>query len=223
MAKELGCHVDELPVYYGGDLWNPDGSDFDYSDYYDDQSELSDYEDPRDFFRDEWLDSCEFHAPNGSYFSVSEVGQASFPVSGYTAGTDVEVSVTPVKLQQDSWDASFSTVVIASSPVVDFFGPPLPLLSGPVELRNQICQAYHGPVMDFLGPPCCRGPTDVREYPGVSYESSSSMVVACTIATNMGAPETMVLEAAKEARFEGMCLWSQVETVRSWPVQPNLT
>ena len=123
--------------------------------------------------------------------------------------------MTPVKLQQDSWDASFSTVVIASSPVIDFFGPPLPLLSGPVELRNQICQAYSGLVMDFLGPPCCRGPTeledlqilDVREYPGVSYESSSSMVVACMIATNMGAPETMVLEAVKEARFEGMCLW----------------
>ena len=78
--------MDELPVYYGGDLWNPDGSDFDYSDYYDDQSELSDYEDPRDFFRDEWLDKCEFHAPNGSYFSVSEVGQASFPVSDIRPG-----------------------------------------------------------------------------------------------------------------------------------------
>ena len=50
IAKELGCRVDELPVYYGGDLWNPDGSDFGYSNYYDDQSELSEYEDPRDFF-----------------------------------------------------------------------------------------------------------------------------------------------------------------------------
>ena len=30
MAKGLGCRVDELPVYYGGDLWNPDGSDFGY-------------------------------------------------------------------------------------------------------------------------------------------------------------------------------------------------
>ena len=41
MVKELGCCVDELPVYYGGDLWNPDGSDFGYSDYYDDQPEFS--------------------------------------------------------------------------------------------------------------------------------------------------------------------------------------
>ena len=65
IAKELECRVDELPVYYGGDLWNPDGSDFGYSNYYDDQSELSEYEDPRDFFRDEWLDSCEFHEPDG--------------------------------------------------------------------------------------------------------------------------------------------------------------
>ena len=55
MAKELGCCVDEFPVYYGGNLWRPDGSEFGYLDYYedpldycDDQSELSDYEDPRD-------------------------------------------------------------------------------------------------------------------------------------------------------------------------------
>ena len=94
--------MDELPVYYGGDLWNPDGSDFGYSDYYDDQSELSNYEDPRDFFRDEWLESCEFHTPDGSYFSIWEVGKASSLVSGYTAGMDVKVSVTPVKLQQES-------------------------------------------------------------------------------------------------------------------------
>ena len=50
MAKELGCHMDKLLVYYGGDLLNPDGSDFGYSDYYDDQSDLSDYEDPGIFF-----------------------------------------------------------------------------------------------------------------------------------------------------------------------------
>ena len=67
MAKELGCRVNELPVYYGGDLWNP---------------ELSDYEDPRDFFREECLGLCE-HGLDASYFAVPEVGQASSPVSGY--------------------------------------------------------------------------------------------------------------------------------------------
>ena len=93
MAKELGCRVDELPVYYGGDLWNPDDSDIGYSDCYDDQSELSDYEDLRDFLHDEWLGSCEFHAPDESYFAVLEVGKASSPVSGYTPGIDMAVSV----------------------------------------------------------------------------------------------------------------------------------
>ena len=88
MAKELGCRVDELPVYYGGDLWNPDGSDFGCSDYYDDQLELSDYEDPRDFFRDEWLGSCE-HAPDASYFDVLKVGNTSSPISKYTPEIDV--------------------------------------------------------------------------------------------------------------------------------------
>ena len=104
MAKELGCRVDELPVYYGGDLWRPDGSDFGYSDFYDDQSELSDYEDPRDFFRDEWLGSCEFHAPDGSYFAV----------------------------QQDSGYASVSAVDVTCSPEVDFMDPPC--CRGPAEL-----------------------------------------------------------------------------------------
>ena len=37
---------------------------------------------------------------------------------------DVEESVTPVKLQQDSWGASVSVVDIDSGPVVDFLGPP---------------------------------------------------------------------------------------------------
>ena len=48
--------------------------------------------------------------------------------------------------------------------------------------------------------------SDVREYPEVSYESSST-VVACTMATDMEAPETVVLKTDKGLRFEGMCLW----------------
>ena len=131
MKKELGCRVDELPVYYGGGLWNPDGSDFGYSDYYADQSELSGYEDPRDFFRDECLDLYEFHAPDGSYLSVSEVGKASSPVSGYTAGIDLEVSGTPVKLQQNLGDASVSTVDVTSGPEVYFLDLPPPCCQGP--------------------------------------------------------------------------------------------
>ena len=115
--------MDELPVYYGGDLWNPDGSDFGYSDYFDDQAELSDFEDPRDFFRNEWLGLCEFHAPDRSYFAVPEVGKASSPVSGYTPGFDMEVLVTLVRLQQDSGDASVSAVDITSGPEVDFLDP----------------------------------------------------------------------------------------------------
>ena len=50
--------------------------------------------------------------------------------------------------------------------------------------------------------------SDVREleYPGVSYESSST-VVACTMATDMEAPETVVLKTDKGPRFDGICLW----------------
>ena len=38
MAEEFGCRVDELPGYYGGDLWNPDGDEIGYTGNYDGQS-----------------------------------------------------------------------------------------------------------------------------------------------------------------------------------------
>ena len=127
----------------------------------------------------------------------SEVGEGSSPVSGYTAGIDVEVSVTPVKLQQDSGDASVSAVD------VDFLDPPPPPCCwGPAELRTPVRQTYCRPVKDLqLGDLRI---SDVREYPGVSYESSST-VVACTMATDMEATETVVLKTDKGLRFEGMC------------------
>ena len=78
MAEELGCRVDELLVYYCGDLWNPDGDDIGYTGNYDGQSESSDNEDPRDFVREEWLDSCEFHAPDGSYFRFRRTGRPPY-------------------------------------------------------------------------------------------------------------------------------------------------
>ena len=65
------------------------------------------------------MDSCEFHAPEESNFSVLEDGEAPLPVSKGTAATDVEESAKPVKLQQDSWCASVSGVDIDSGPVVD--------------------------------------------------------------------------------------------------------
>ena len=48
--------------------------------------------------------------------------------------------------------------------------------------------------------------SDVREYPGVSYEWSST-VVACTMVTDMEAPKTVVLKTDKGAWLEGMWLW----------------
>ena len=69
------------------------------------------------------MDSCE-HAPDGSYFYVPEVGKASPPGSGYTPGIDVEVSVTPVRLQQDSGDASVSLVDVTSGEEAYFLDPP---------------------------------------------------------------------------------------------------
>ena len=75
------------------------------------------------FFGDEWLGSCEFHAPDGSYFAVPEVGKASSPVSGYTPGIDVEVSVTPGEVAAGFGDTSVLAVDVTSGTEVDFLDP----------------------------------------------------------------------------------------------------
>ena len=83
---------------------------------------------------------------------------------------------------------------VTSGPEVDFLDPPL--LSGPHGATNPIRQTYCEPVKDLqLG---VLRISDVREYPGVSYESSST-VVACTMATDMEAPETVVLQKTRES------------------------
>ena len=98
------------------------------------------------------------------YFDVPEVGKASSPVSGYTPGIDVEVSATPVRLQQDSGDASVSAVDVTSGPEVYFFGPPPPCCRDPAELRTPVYQTYCEPVKELqLG---VWRISDVREYPG---------------------------------------------------------
>ena len=47
----------------------------------------------------------------------------------------------------------------------------------------------------------------LKECPGGFCESSSGMVVACMMAADKSAPETVVLQTEKVARFGGMCLW----------------
>ena len=94
MADEVGT-VDD--IYYGGDydgLWDPECDDIGYTGNFDGQSESSDYEYPRDFYRDEWLDWCDFNAPDGSYGFFPEDGEAQLPVSKCTPGTAVEETAT---------------------------------------------------------------------------------------------------------------------------------
>ena len=73
----------------------------------------------------------------------------------------------------------------------------------PGERRALVCRIYCGPAKD-IRLETLRIP-EVRECPGVSYESNSA-VGAC-IVTDSGAPVTMVSGTDKGARFEGMCLW----------------
>ena len=76
-----------------------------------------------------------------------------------------------------------------------FWTPPPPCCWGPAELQTPVRQTYCEPVKNLqLG---VLRISDVREYPGVSYESSST-VVACMMATDMEAPETVVLKMTRE-------------------------
>ena len=124
MADAVGI-VDGIPIYYGGDFWDSECDDIGYTGNFDGQSESSDYEDPHDFYRNEWLDSCGFHAPDGFYEFFPEDGEAQLPVSKCMPGTAVEEMATPVRLQQDSWGTSVSAVDIDPRPVMDFLGPPV--------------------------------------------------------------------------------------------------
>ena len=114
----------------------------------------------------------------------------------------MEVSVTPVSLQQDSGDASVSAVDVTSGPEAYFLDPPPPpCCRDPAELRTPVCHTYCEPVNELqleVG-----RISDVSEYPGVSYESSST-VVACMIVTDIQAPEMVVLKTDKGVQFEGM-------------------
>ena len=100
----------------------------------------------------------------------------------------MEVSVIPVRLQQDSGDASVSAVVVTSGPAVDILDPPpltvrirgmrlfrrwmlLPvrkLTFGPPGCQHSrdasvsAVDVNSGPEVYFLDRPCCRDPAELR-------------------------------------------------------------
>ena len=69
--------------------------------------------------------------------------------------------------------------------------PPPPCYRDPAELRASVGQTYYEPVKELQSG--VWRISDAREYPGVSYESSGT-VVACMMVTDMEAPETLVLK-----------------------------
>ena len=101
---------------------------------------------------------------------------------------------------QDSGDASVTAVYVTSGLL--FEPPPPPCCRDPAELRTPVCQMYESVKELQLG---VWRISDVREYPGVSYKSSST-VVACMMVTDMEAQETVVFKTDKGARCEGMYL-----------------
>ena len=93
-------------IYYSGDydgLWDPECDDIGYIGNFDGQSESSN---PRDFYCDEWMDWCDFNAPDRYYGFSPQDGEAQLPVSKCTPLRAVEETTTPGRLQEDSFCTS---------------------------------------------------------------------------------------------------------------------
>ena len=89
--------VDGMPVYYGGDFND------------------SDCEDPRDIAYEDWVEWCVFNGPDGYCGFFPDDGEAQLPVIDCTSVMVVRETAAPIRLQQDSWDASFSGIYWDSS------------------------------------------------------------------------------------------------------------
>ena len=97
--------MDGMPVYYGGD--------FNYSDC----------ENPRDIAYEDWVEWCDFNAPDGYCGFFPDDGEAQLPVTDW-ASVMVEGEMAElIRLRQDSWDASVSMADIDPGQVMDFLSP----------------------------------------------------------------------------------------------------
>ena len=75
--------VDGMPVYYVGDFYD------------------SDCEDPRDIAYEDWVEWCDFNAPDGYCGVFPDDGEARLPVTKCTPVMVVGETTAPVRLQHD--------------------------------------------------------------------------------------------------------------------------
>ena len=123
-------------------------------------------------FYDEWVDWCDFNAPDGSYGFFPEDGEAQSPVSNCAPVTAVEETATPVRLQQDSWCASVSASDIDPGPVMDFLPLPPP-------------------------PPRCRGFTDMEDSRIPDFRDSSDPSGDLDVAFSMGTDSVVAISGKR--------------------------
>ena len=127
-----------MPVYYGGDLNDPDCTD------------------PQDIDYEVWMDWHDFSEPDEDCGFSPEDGEAQFspndgevqwPVTDSASGMGMGATAAPIRLQQDLWEESVSGADIDPRLVVDF-------------LRFPCCQDPRGredlqePPRDSSEPPC---------------------------------------------------------------------
>ena len=86
--------INKMPVYYGGDFND------------------SDCEDPRDLAYKDWVDWRDFNSPDGYCGFFPDDWEAQLPVTDCASVMVVGETAAPIRLQQDSWDASVSVADI---------------------------------------------------------------------------------------------------------------
>ena len=131
--------MDGMPVYYGGDLND------------------SDCEDPRDIAYEVWVDWRDFSNPDEDCGFFPDDGEAQLPVTDGASVMVVGETAAPIRLQQNSWDASVLVADIDPGPVIYYLRPPC--CQGPMEREDYRKNYLQDSLWDSCGPPCDLGVT----------------------------------------------------------------
>ena len=140
--------VDGMPVYYGGDL------------------DYSDCENPRDIDYEAWVDWCDFDTLDWYCVFFPDDGETQLPVIDCASVLMEGDMAEPLRLRQDSRDASVSVADINSDPELDFLSPGTVQVEGIIlhmEREDSRTDAFRELPRDSGGPSGDLGLTDRGE------------------------------------------------------------
>ena len=161
--------VDGMPVYYGGDLND------------------SDCEDPRDIDYEAWVDWCDLDTPERYCGVVPDDGETQLPVTDCASVMMEGDMAEPIRLRQDSWDASVSVANIDSGPVLDFLSPETVWGEGMelhMEREDSRTNDFQELPRDSSGPSCDLGVTG-RGEPNILSQDNVVAILDVKVRSDM--------------------------------------